>query len=261
MPEFKSWRCYWDFAQAVRQTARYVRDKPVEEFLGMVRETGLNRVKELPESELLWRAQLGNDLCRVEENGEDASDVPIPYSPERMKPRLDRATEGRANPKGIPYLYSATTRVVAIAEVRPWIGSLISVAEFKTTRALKVLDCTAQGRNTRAHFCEPSPEVRERCVWKDINYAFAKPVTPSDDVADYAPTQIIAELFRAANLDGIAYRSSLGEGNNMVLFDLSAVELMNRVLFEAKNIKFDFQQYGKAYFESKPSEEKALGGF
>ncbi|MFZ0569740.1 MAG: RES domain-containing protein [Rhodomicrobium sp.] len=44
-----------------------------------------------------------------------------------MKPIPNWLSEGRANPRGIPYLYLASTRDTALAEVRPWIGSHITV--------------------------------------------------------------------------------------------------------------------------------------
>ncbi len=62
-----------------------------------------------------------------------------------MKPLRDRTREGRANPKGIPYLYLATHEDVAMAEVRPWIGSNISLGRFLTTRDLCLVDCSRSG--------------------------------------------------------------------------------------------------------------------
>ncbi len=64
----------------------------------------------------------------------------MPHNPTRMKPIPGQASEGRANPKGIPYLYLATHRDTALAEVRPWIRSLFSVAQFKIVRDLVVVN-------------------------------------------------------------------------------------------------------------------------
>lgn len=84
----------------------------------------------LPKDAHLWRAQLGHDL-RPEYAGEELIDYfPTAYKPERMKPLRDSAREGRANPKGIPYLYIATDKETAMSEVRPWIGSIISAGCF-----------------------------------------------------------------------------------------------------------------------------------
>jgi hypothetical protein len=78
----------------------------------------------------------------------------------------------------------------------------------------------------RYHLDEPPPDERERSVWTDIDLAFAEPVNRSDDVADYAPTQIIAELFKREQYDGIKYRSALSDtGHNVALFDITTAEL------------------------------------
>jgi hypothetical protein len=62
-------------------------------------------------------------------------------------------------------------------------------------------------------------------VWADIAYTFREPVTRDDDYADYAPTQVIAELFRAEGFDGLAYRSGFGlDRFNVALFDVEAAK-------------------------------------
>ena len=77
------------------------------------------------------------------------------------------------------------------------------------------------------------------------------PVTSNETTADYAPTQIIAELFKNNGFDGIAYRSSLGKGHNIILFDLNAADPINYTLHEAKKVSFDFAQISNRYFISK----------
>ncbi len=197
MAEFKSWQGFGDFERAVKRQMRYVRTSDTEDFLDAVRQTAEKRIEVLPAGMSLWRAQLGVDLQSEYEDGELISETPRPYSKDRMKPLRDCAPEGRANPKGIPSLYLATDRDTAIAEVRPWIGSKISVGLLKICRELKIVNCTT-GRLHHLYIGgEPSAAKREESVWAFIDMAFAHPVTPTDNVADYAPTQIIAELCKA----------------------------------------------------------------
>lgn len=103
---------------------------------------------------------------------------------------------------------------------------------------------------------EPPPKDREQSVLNHIDKAFAKPVNPSDDIADYVPTQIIAELFKSEGFDGITYRSSLGDGHNIALFDLDVAELINCFLFEVKSVKFNFDEAANPYFVRKHYNEK-----
>jgi hypothetical protein len=61
------------------------------------------------------------------------------------------------------------------------------------------------------------------------------------------PTQILAELFKSEGYDGVGYRSSLGPGHNVALFDLDAADLIVCLLFEVKDISFKFEQAGNPY--------------
>lgn len=261
MTEFKSWRSYWEFQRATKQRTRYVWGSEVEDFLQIVRYTGEKRAEVIPAERFLWRAQLGHNWEPIHQDDEWIADIPASYPPKRMKPRAERATEGRANPKGIPYLYLATDRDTALAEVRPWIGSLISVGQFKTLRELRIVNCTTDRDGFPIYLeGEPSPLEREEAVWADIDRAFARPVSPSDDVADYVPTQIIAEIFKTSRFDGVAYRSSLGGGHNIALFDLDAAEIINCSLFEVKKIKFDFKEAANPYFLRRHYDKKKSEG-
>lgn len=247
MLEFKSWRDFQKFEQATKNQARYIHGPKVEAFLDTILQTTGKRVEVLAEEQILWRAQLGCDWESIYEEDEYIDDRPTPHPPKKMKPLSGRANEGRANPKGIPCLYLATNRDTALAEVRPWIGSYISVGQFKTLRELRLVNCTTNQNGFLFYSKEPSAEKREESVWTDIDRAFARPVSPSDDIADYVPTQIIAELFKAKNFDGVAYRSSLGEGHNVALFDLDVAKLVRCFLFQAKSISFEFQESANPY--------------
>lgn len=169
-----------------------------------------------------------------------------------MKPLKDRAPEGRINPKGIPCLYLAIERDTALSEVRPWIGSLISVGQFKTSRNLVLIDCSVKHAEGLIHHLrtrEHTTEEKEAGVWAQIDGAFAAPVNPSDDLAAYVPTQIIGEFFKNDGYDGIVYKSAFGEeGYNVTLFDVDAARLINCFLYKAKSINIKYEDYGNPYF-------------
>jgi hypothetical protein len=181
-----------------------------------------------------------------------------------MKPLLHSAFEGRANPKGIPCLYVATTKTAAMAEVRPWIGAMVSLATFKIISTITIVDCsTLHAQYWKLLQQQKSgedipPEKFDDIVWAAIHGAFAEPVTRADDTADYAPTQILAELFRAEGYNGVANKSVFGEiGHNIalfdlnaavqidgVLFDLNAAVQIDGVLYETTGIDFKFEESG-----------------
>jgi len=249
MPSFESSSAYAAFAHNVVQRARYVRDEASDRFLGTLAAQAADRVETLPTGMVLWRAALGHDW-RDETDEGYTFQVPAPHPPSRMRPLSDRAKEGRANPKGIPVLYLATRRETALAEVRPWIGTSVSAAQFRLVRELRIVDCTKHEKPCRRIFPGgvTPPEYWDANNWSDVDDAFSRPVTPSDDGAGYAPTQVLAECFRAAGYDGLGYASALGEGHNVALFDTSAAVIINCGLFDLKRIEFGFEESTNPYF-------------
>lgn len=243
MPEFRTCRAYSNFADSVAHERRFTLSPELEEFLQTLLATSEQRTKTIPFGKLLYRAQKG---CSVWE-AVDAEDgytpsIECPWPPDRMKPRKGQATEGRANPKGIAYLYTATDQATAIAEMRPYVGSLVSVAELYTARDLRVLNCVSDDRDRKIYLGEQSPDTRERLVWQDIDRAFARPVSREDDsICEYAPTQILAEHVRQHGFAGIEFRSSLGPGRNLVLFDLDSVRVGDCCLVRIGRVKVDFE--------------------
>lgn len=239
---FKSYNSYCDFSRATRHGNRYIHDAEVKSFLETVLSTSIERERTVKKGRIYWRAQLGNDWRPIVHEGKEVGEEPCPYTPERMKPLQYVATEGRANPKGIPYLYLSTDKETAMSEVRPWIGSNISVGQFETNKELRIIDCSVHQSKRLIYLEEPGDEERELSVWTDIDIAFSIPVIPSDKTSDYVPTQIIAELFKSEGYDGIAYKSSLTTGYNVVLFDLEVADLINCSLYEAESIEFKFRE-------------------
>ena len=142
-----------------------------------------------------------------------------------------------------------------MAEVRPWVGSDISLAQFKVIRDLSIVDCSQDKRIFPLWVMdgkprEPPPQKREEAVWGDVGYAFARPITPDHPVTEYVPTQILAEAFRAHGFDGIVYKSLLGDGLNVATFNCDAAELINCGLYETTSVSFKFEQ-DNPYFMSK----------
>ena len=251
MKEFSSWQSFFRFQQDVTKLNRYILSLDSQDFLNTVLATAENRIEKVPEGTIFWRAQLGNTSEPYHQDGEYMDDIPAPFSPERMKPFDCQAYEGRANPKGIPFLYLATRRDTALSEVRPWLGSYISVANFKILKELNIVNCTSSENRNLIYLEEPSAEEKEKAVWVDIDKAFSSPVNPNDKIADYVPTQILAEFFKNNHFDGVAYRSALGEGHNLALFDISSAELLNCSLYETKKLMYCFEPASNTYFLKK----------
>ena len=244
--KFESWQSYSSFAHRIKRLTRFIRTPEDQSFLRQVLQTSRSKFKELLKNTGLWRAQLGHCWRSVSQDGQ-CFEVRAAYKPQRMKPVEGCATEGRVNPKGIPVLYLATKQETAMTEVRPWLGSFVSCAQFRTTRPLKVVDFSAY-RGYVFYFDEPDDSEKEKAVWTQIGQAFSEPTTPTDGTADYVPTQVIAELFKTNGYDGIAYKSAFGDdGYNIALFNLADAELTACALHQAKSLKFCFLQFDNPY--------------
>jgi hypothetical protein len=182
-----------------------------------------------------------------------------------MVPLEYMANEGRANPKGIPYLYLATSKETAMSEVRPWIGSEISVSQFRVTHNLTIVDCSLNHSSnplfyrSGTGFYEPEGTKREQAVWAHIDKAFSEPIVPNDNQAHYVATQIISELFKSHGLDGLLYKSMLGDDYNIVLFDMKSTKILNCSLYEAENVSFAFTEICNPHFFSETENTKGNG--
>lgn len=259
-PEFASWRSYQEFARRVRHVRRYALDTETRAFLDTVLATLRDRDVTISEGMNLYRAQRGVDYDPVVQDGIEVGEEPHGFGPARMKPLANRAREGRINPAGISVLYLASSEQTAISEIRPWVGSEVSIAQFKILRKLRAVNLSlGHGKISIGYILEeePTSETKEKTVWVDIDNAFSRPVTLSDDSADYAPTQILAELFRNAGYDAVIYRSQFGEkGYNIALFDVDDAEAINCAPYQVKGIEVTFEEIGNRWFSTKPRQMK-----
>ncbi len=266
-PEFASWRSYQDFARRVRHARRYVWQDEVQAFLDTVLATLKDRDVRIEKGTILNRAQPGIHYVTVfDEDDNEIGEEPHGLCRKRMKPLANLATEGRVNSTGIPVLYLASHEQTAISEVRPWIGSEVSVAQFKVLRDLRGVNLSlghgqvSIGHLKFAHLLgeeAPDAETKQKAVWIDIDNAFSTPVTISDDAADYVPTQILSELFADAGYDAIIYRSQFGEaGYNIALFNVEDAGAINCAPYVVKGIELKYEQIGNMWFSKKHLDSK-----
>lgn len=243
---FNTWKDFKNFEAAVKSKFRFIHSPEVKEFLANIKETLPDRARPLALGTILFRSQIGYET--YESQGQT---VACGHPSERMKPKRNNSHEGRANPKGISYLYLSNEDNTSLAELRPHNGQIISLARFKMNRDLKVVDCYSVRKHYRYWQCifdEPqSQEDIGSAIWSMINSAFSTPVTNIESSAGYVPTQILAELFKAEDFDGICFESSMGEGRNFLLFDLDAADFIDCKVMETKSITYEFAEFTDHY--------------
>jgi hypothetical protein len=258
-PEFASWDSYERFASRVRSDRRFATDAASRAFINTVLATVPLRGMSVTQGQLLYRAQLGIDEEEIKKDGEVVAFKNWGYPAERMKPVASKVGDGRANPVGIAFLYLASAIQTAISEIRPWIGSKVSVAQFRVMRDLRIVNLTLGHGQFGLGLLSidelvgqkmVSADTKRRAVWTEIDNAFSRPVTRSEDAVGYVPTQILAEAFRESGYDGVVYRSNFGNPEyNVALFDLDSAEVVNCAPYAIKQIKIEFEEDGDRWFK------------
>lgn len=140
------------------------------------------------------------------------------------------AVAGRMNARGISVFYGANYSSVAVAEVRPPVGSQVAVARFEIIRRLRLLDLTALGSVIEeGSVFDPNWAARlERATFlRSLSQHMTKAVMPDDEAFDYLATQAIADYLATENdpvFDGIVFPSvqTSGDALNVVLFHKAA---------------------------------------
>jgi RES domain-containing protein len=168
------------------------------------------------------------------------------------------ARAGRMNAQGISVFYGATKVDVAIAEVRPPVGSRVVAAKFDIMRHLRLLDLTAMdGVHEEGSIFDATFKERLHLAefLRSLRWRMARPVMPDDEGIDYLPTQAVADFLASANdprLDGIIFPSvQVAEGYNVVLFHesarVAAAALPKGTEVEA-NVGHNSDDYNDAYY-------------
>lgn len=141
------------------------------------------------------------------------------------------ANAGRMNAKGISVFYGANDPKVALAEVRPPVGSKVAVARFDIIRPIRLLDLTALEKTTTEvgsiFDAAYSHHLEKAMFLRSLSRRITKPVMPDDEAFEYLSTQAIADFLAnegAMSIDGIVFPSVQSDGKalNVVLFHKAA---------------------------------------
>ena len=155
-------------------------------------------------------------------------------------PPRGKATAGRANPLGIPYLYLCKNEETTYYEVRALYLDKLAIGSFKTTRDLNILDFTSALSLYYAYnnsTISLSEVIAKQKILQLISSDLSKPLRRYDSELEYVPTQLICEYCKINGIDGICFNSSLHNGGvNVVLFDSSSAECIKVKSREIKDV-------------------------
>ncbi len=226
---------YIDFRNSVVVGNQFVLDDQAEAFLKGISKSVETRVVTFPKGSNVFRAQHG-----CVQTDSDEQRIPLScHNKKRMFPDRNHVRAGRANAEYKAVFYASITPEIAVKEMRPWIGSYLSVARFRIKRNLRIINLFGAYRGFMEGWMLSVKRSNlvgkeyDNYVWHSIGEAFCQPVTLSDDPHCYLPTQIIAEQIKSLGYDGLAYKSSTEPAKkshedsvaNVALFDLGAVSM------------------------------------
>lgn len=171
--------------------------------------------------------------ARVFQSLEDLENALSHPAREAGAPPSDLARAGRMSARGVSVLYGASIPEIAVAEVRPPVGSHVLVGAFNIIRELKILDLDKLEElvlDPSTSFFDPSTEevVSRNNFLRTLSSRMVMPVMPEHEDNSYLITQAIADFLAthpSLCLDGILFRSvqyqgsGAKQGRNVVLFN------------------------------------------
>lgn len=156
-------------------------------------------------------------------------------------PPADKATAGRANPIGIPYLYLCDNIDTTFYEIRAVYLDKVSVGRFIIQRDLDLVDFNTSTNLFYAFNSESNDGliefIKHKILFKKISADLSKPLRRYDTEIEYVPTQLICEYCKHTGADGIMFKSSLHQtGTNIVLFNKDDAKCTKVYVKEITNV-------------------------
>lgn len=164
------------------------------------------------------------------------------YEEENLwQPPCEKATPGRANPKGISYLYLANDEDTTLYEVRASFLDYVCIGEFELKEDIEIV-ALKDVHNTSPFLVDIN--LQEYVINKNILHQFgealSKPLRRFDSDLEYLPTQYLCEYIKSLGLVGVEYESAMHKGGiNYAFFDSTKFRFLNSCTMEVTNIKID----------------------
>ena len=160
-------------------------------------------------------------------------------------PPKDLATGGRANPKGISYLYLADNVKTSLYEARVTLFDFVTVGDFRLIEDIKIL-------NLRCLDNDPIPwagaeEINDYLTYipfiKTLQKELSLPIRKLDKEIDYLPTQYLSEFIKSIGYDGVEFQSSLhSDGYNLAIFNPDKFECIRTNIYEIESIELNHRK-------------------
>ncbi|RUX75190.1 RES domain-containing protein [Mesorhizobium sp. M7A.F.Ca.US.006.04.2.1] len=230
MPGDEEWQASWrSFEKSIKTEARFFSRTGATQLAELF--DHIDEMRTRDGKPLIEEAGPGTQFTHLYRARAFQSDAKLVRALERpdlelAAPPPGVATAGRMNAKGISTFYGATDPEIALAEVRPPVGSQVAISRFAIVRPLKLLNLNAlKYVHENGSVFDPQYAYRlgRMMFLRSLSARMARPVMPDDQDSEYLPTQAIADYLATEGkvpLDGILFPSvqAGSVGLNAVLF-------------------------------------------
>lgn len=246
-PDDRHWQVSWRlFERALKTEARFFNSAAVSHLMSVFEGIGLMKTQD--GRPIVVNAGPSTSLTEIYRARAFQADEKLKEAlarPDRHlgSPPSMYAKAGRMNAHGISVFYGANNPKVALAEVRPPVGSQVMVARFEIIRPIRLLDLTALIEiSVSGSIFDPTlaDRLARAMFLRSLNGRISKPVMPDDEPFEYIVTQSLADFLATEStihIDGIIFSSvqTGGMPHNVLLFH-NAAKVEKMELPEGTNV-------------------------
>ena len=218
------------FREAILHRQRFFND-PAKAFLVEIFD-GLQNQSDIDDKPVFYRLLPSEEplfyRARIVANEDAFSAIAQDPAGQMGPPPATLRRAGRMNAAGIAVFYGAMEKETAVAELRPAVGSLISMAAFQVHRPIHVLDLTRFTRAGRQLDIFAKNQMVRATQWafmQSFASEISQPILPGDEHLEYVPAQVVAEYLTSQPVrwrgsevtpDAIIFRSAQRDGGKNI---------------------------------------------
>jgi len=218
------------FREAILHRQRFFND-PAKAFLAEIF-NGIQNQSDINNKPAFYRLAAGDDQlfyrARLVTDEEQFRAIAKDPAGQMGPPPGNLRRAGRMNAAGIAVFYGATDKETAVAELRPAVGSLITVAAFRVHRSIHVLDLTRFTRAGRQLDIFAKNQMVRATQWafmQSFASEISQPILPGGEHLEYVPAQVVAEYLtdqpvrwrrEEVTPDAIMFRSAQRQGGKNI---------------------------------------------
>lgn len=157
-------------------------------------------------------------------------------------PPPNKTKSGRISAEGIPCFYLADTAETAVRETRSNTYDYVTVANFKLTEDINVIDLRLLSRISLFGNVDSNDVIINYETLQKIKNEIEKPLRSTENPLEYIPIQYVCDLIKSEGYKGIIYSSTLNpNGFNLATFSQTDIfEFVDKQIFQITNLSIQY---------------------